>query len=169
MVARGVLAVMSFDFVELILFECDPVGNPLVGVTFNLRMVVFTPASGPAANIGLRHSVSILLSFVELSGADQRLAEIVTGKVEAVLSSFRSLKPALGISGSARVVAISVIPGGEELGLNSWSFVVFIGVPAWVFFRICGIKDLLTKSMRAWLITFVRDSGGLSSHASNLV
>lgn len=132
MVFRGVLTVMSFYFVELILFERDPRRNPRVRVACKLRMVVFTPADGPGANIGLRHSVSINFSFVELCGADFRLAEVVTGKVEAVLSSFRSFKPALCMSKSSRVVAIRVIPGGEEFGLLHRS-AVRVGAPAWVF------------------------------------
>lgn len=99
MIGATVLTVPALNFIELVLFERDPVGEPPVrDIFFSWKnAMIFAPITSPVTNIDFVHSVRVSSSLIELLTSELDFAEIIAGEIEAVVSCLRCLEPAFSM------------------------------------------------------------------------
>jgi len=124
--------------------------------------MVLSPALTDTAvvDLGQRAGVGAIVSPC-FGRVHLELALVVTGNVESVLAGSGGLEPSLSDCTCSSVIVVSVLPGGEQLGLNNWRGLSPLVVCVWV----CGVNDLGSETWGAWLSSSERCLRCFTSYA----
>jgi len=162
MFTMAVFKMMAFHVVRLTGDKRDPVADVNVGVVGVLRVIVTSEADSPVANGELDGNGGHgRRSVVRVTGVHQEFAGVVAGQEEAVVASFRGVKPSLVPAAESSSFEVSVVfKGGEKSGILDGVGTIDEVGPRGVHSIVSGVNQVFGNALDTGLVNSCNGVGG---------